>query len=270
MAHEQYKEMIAAQSLGALDESEAQALAAHLEGCGECRAEMIEFDVTAAFLAFDAKPLKPSPELRAKILSSVSTPMFERLRRNSEAASAEKVTQMPVAPAPQSRWQAWAAIAASVLFVVSAIGLALLWRENNRRREEIARMTNQAQQTNREMAEQSEALSILTGPGARMASLTGTSMAPTAHATLAYNESGRAILMTKDLPPAPAGKAYQLWFISKGQPLPGKSFQTDPSGAGMMKDQIPDHALNAVFAITLEPEGGVQKPTGQLYMKSGS
>ncbi len=37
----------------------------------------------------------------------------------------------------------------------------------------------------------------------------------------------------------------------------------------MLKDQIPAHALNAVFAITLEPENGVEKPTGEIYLKSG-
>ncbi len=268
MAHDDYIQMMAAQSLSALDESDARTLEAHLAGCEECRLEMSEWEETAAFISLDAEPLQPSPELRARILSSVSTPMFERLRRDSEAA---KVIDMPVVAArPSSRWQTWTAIAASVLFVVSAIGLALLWRQNSENREELARLTDQAEQMNREVTEQRDAMTILTGPGARLAALAGTNMAPTAHATLAYNQSGRAILMTKDLPPAPAGKAYQLWFIAGGQPLPGKVFHTDRSGAGMLKDQIPDHALNAVFAITLEPEGGVEKPTGQIYLKSGS
>lgn len=268
MAHDDYIEMMAAQSLSALDESEARALKAHLADCEECRLEMCEWEETAAFLALDAKPLQPSPELRARILSSIGTPMFERLRRDSEAA---KVIEMPsVAARPSSQWQTWIAIAASVLFVVSAIGLALLWRQNNETQKELARLTNQSEQIKRELNEQRDAMAILTGPGARMAALAGTNMAPTAHATLAYDQTGRAILMAKDLPPAPAGKAYQLWFIAGGQPLPGKVFHTDRSGAGMLKDQIPDHALNAVFAITLEPEGGVEKPTGQIYLKSGS
>ncbi len=268
MAHDDYKQMLAAQSLGALDESEARTLEVHLASCEECRLEIGDWEETAAFLALDAEPLQPSPELRARILSSISTPMFERLRWDSEAA---KVIEMPtVASRPASHWQAWAAIAASVLFVVSAIGLALMWRQNNENRKEIALLTNQSEQINRELNEQRDALTILTGPGARMTALAGTKMAPTAHATLAYDQTGRAILMTKDLPPAPTGKAYQLWFIAGGQPLPGKVFHTDRSGTGTLKDQIPDHALNAVFAITLEPEAGVEKPTGEIYLKSGS
>jgi hypothetical protein len=39
----------------------------------------------------------------------------------------------------------------------------------------------------------------------------------------------------------------------------------------MMNDQIPREALNAsAFAITMEPESGVDKPTGEIYLKSGS
>lgn len=269
MQHDDYKQMMAAQSLSALDEGEAQALATHLASCAECRLEMGEWEETAAWLALDAQPLRPSPELRAKILSSVRTPMFERLRKDSETAA--KVVEMPQAvPRPRSQWPAWAAIAASVLFVASAIGLALLWRQNNEQQAEITQLRNQSEQAKREVQEQRETLSILSGPGARMTALAGTPKAPAARAMLAYDQTGRAVLMAKDLPPAPAGKAYQLWFIAGGQPLPGKVFQTDGSGGGMLKDQIPDHALNAVFAITLEPESGVEKPTGEIYLKSGS
>ena len=70
---------------------------------------------------------------------------------------------------------------------------------------------------------------------------------------------------------APAGKAYQLWFIKDGKKMPGNVFKTDPSGSGTLKDQMPAEALSAVvFAITLEPENGVPAPTGAIYLVSGS
>jgi len=104
-----------------------------------------------------------------------------------------------------------------------------------------------------------------------MMELAGTKLVPEAHGMLAYDKNGRAILMAKGLPPAPAGMAYQLWFIAGGQPMPGKVFRTDASGAGTLKDQVPAQARTAaVFAITLEPEKGVQSPTGQIYLSSPS
>jgi anti-sigma-K factor RskA len=104
-----------------------------------------------------------------------------------------------------------------------------------------------------------------------MMELAGTKVMPQAHAMLAYDKNGRAILMAKGLPPAPAGKAYQLWFIAGGQPMPGKVFTTDASGSGSLNDQTPPEARNsAVFAITLEPENGVKSPTGEMYLISAS
>jgi anti-sigma-K factor RskA len=122
-----------------------------------------------------------------------------------------------------------------------------------------------------QLERQREAIEIVATPGTRMTELTGTSVVPGAHAMLAYDRSGRAILLAKGLPPAPAGKAYQLWFITGGRPMPGKVFLTDASGAGTLNDQVPTEALNtAVFAITLEPESGVRAPTGAIYLSSGS
>ena len=101
-----------------------------------------------------------------------------------------------------------------------------------------------------------------------MAELAGTKDAPSAHAMLAVDsKSGHAMLMAKGLPQAPAGKAYQLWFIAGTRPIPGKVFKPDPSGNAMLDDQLPAAALNAAtFAVTLEPQNGVPTPTGSMYL----
>ncbi len=74
MAHEDYKEMLAAQALNALEATEVRELEAHLQGCAECRSQLTEWEDTAATLAFaslEARLLKPSPELRGRILEAV-------------------------------------------------------------------------------------------------------------------------------------------------------------------------------------------------------
>jgi anti-sigma-K factor RskA len=118
-------------------------------------------------------------------------------------------------------------------------------------------------------AQQREAMEIVTAPGARMAELAGTKEMPGAHGMVAFDKNGRAILMAKGLPRPPAGKAYQLWFIAGGKPMPGKVFMTDESGMGSLTDYMPKEAMeSAVFAITLEPSGGVPAPTGAIYLRS--
>ena len=143
-------------------------------------------------------------------------------------------------------------------------GLFVLWKQNREAKEEIRLLTEQRR-------EAQEKLAVLLDPGSRMTELAGTKVMPGAHAMLVHDKNGRVILMAKGLPPAPAGKAYQLWFIAGGKPMPGKVFTTDASGVATLEDQIPSEARNAaVFAITLEPERGVQSPTGEMYLISSS
>lgn len=264
-----------AHALTALDESEARALEAHLQTCADCRVEMDHWRESAALLAFEARPLEPSAQLRARILQDLETASdlekkTESLKANRAAAS--NVIELPrVSKHTWTSVQTWGPIAAALVFVALILSLAVLWKQNNTAKQELGRLSNQIHETEQQLAREREAIAILTTPGARMAELSGTSSAPSAHAMLAYDKNGRAILIAKGLPLAPAGKAYQLWFIAGGQPIPGKVFSAAASGEGALYDQIPSVALNnAVFAITLEPESGVRAPTGAILLRSGS
>ena len=56
---------------------------------------------------------------------------------------------------------------------------------------------------------------FLASPDTATIVLAGTEQAPKARLKLAYDRSsGRALLFGYDVPPAPEGKSYQLWFIA--------------------------------------------------------
>jgi anti-sigma-K factor RskA len=98
-------------------------------------------------------------------------------------------------------------------------------------------------------------------------------MAERARARLTFDaQTGRAMLTAADLPPAPPGKAYQLWFIAAGKPpMPGSVFRPDAHGHAEMHENIPPEGRTAaVFAVTLEPAGGTSAPTGEIYLKSSA
>jgi anti-sigma-K factor RskA len=261
MAHQDYKEMLTAAALGALDASEAQLLETHLRGCADCRQEHDQWQETAAWLALTAETQEPSQKVRTELLKKIRS-----------SSSAEEVFLGTVVKMPSLAWsgaQQWGAIAAAITIVGLSVALFLLWRQNVATRMEMAQLGQQVEQTRQELARQREAARIVSSPGARMMELGGTEMAPAAHAMLAFDQSGRAVLMAKNLPPPPPGKAYQLWFIAGGNKMPGKLFTTTDSGDGMLSDQVPESARgSAVFAITLEPEQGVTSPTGQIYLVS--
>ena len=120
MVHEEYKEMIPARALSALDAAEAQALNEHLENCAECRKELEEWQATAATLALTADPVEPSPAVRERILSEVRKDL-----------SSPQV--LPFRSTPRNIWTSFGslgAMAAVVLLTALIVGLVVLWRQN--------------------------------------------------------------------------------------------------------------------------------------------
>lgn len=270
--HEDYKEMLAAHGLRALDPAEARELETHLRACADCRRELSEWEATAAALALDAAPLAPAPELRDRILETVRADAgnTKSASRNTGRENS-KVVSLRVQQKSALAIPSWFAIAAGLVFVVLLGALFVLWQQNKAARQELAQLAAQVEETRRQAAREREVIELVSAPGARVSELAGTSEMPGAHGMVAYDKNGRAILMAKGLPAPPAGKAYQLWFIAGGKPLPGKVFTTDAAGAGTLTDNMPSAAMNSpIFAITLEPAGGVPAPTGAIYLSSGA
>ena len=277
-AHQEYKEILATYALSALEAEEAGALEAHLAACAECRAELEQWRDVAAALALSAESAEPSAQLRGRILdgvhglprpSSAEAGAREGGTSAGESTDRSNIIQISQTLRPSlSPVLKFAALAASVAFIALATSLVVLWKRDDARRAEIVRLSNRLNQTEEELARARDATELLTAPGARIMELTGTGLAQRSRAKLFYDrDTGRAMLFAYDLPAAPQGKAYQLWFIAGGHPLPGGVFKTDTAGRAVMRDQVPAEGRNAtLFAVTLEPEKGVSAPTGEKYL----
>jgi anti-sigma-K factor RskA len=279
MTHEDYKELLAAKALTALDAEDARSLNTHLESCAACHLELGEWEETASLLALEAASLEPSAQLRRRILESVrgeqgkAESVNDRAKVPDEyAAGASDAKVLAFERRPRNVWSSlgsFGAIAASVLVVVLIGSLVVLWQQNLKTQSDLARLSNELRQAREQLARERKIGLLLTSPGAHMAALAGTNVAPGAHAMLAYDKTGHAMLMATGLPAAPQGMAYQLWYIKDNQKMPGKVFATDAVGNGMLEDQIPAVARDAaVFAVTLEPAAGVEIPTGSIYLLS--
>jgi len=100
-----------------------------------------------------------------------------------------------------------------------------------------------------------------------MADLAEQMSARDAHCHESLNDkTGRVMMLASGLPAAPAGKAYQLWFIVGNQKVPGRVFTTDSTGNGDFEGSDPGCRIGwpVFFAVTLEPAGGVKSPTGDI------
>lgn len=247
MVHDDYKQMIPARALSALDEAEARAFNDHLAECDECLSELQEWEATAAAMAISATPMEPSPKVRERILSEI----------RNDVAGGEVI---PFRSATRNIWTSFGslgAIAAVILVTALLVGLIVLWKENRAKQAELARWE--------------EFLQLISTPGARLTELQGVDLGGGATAKLVYDNTGRAMLIANKLPSVPQGKAYQLWFIVGNNPIPGRTFLPDDAGRGILKDQLPTDALqSAIFAITVEPENGVRLPTGPIYLRSSA
>ena len=179
--------------------------------------------------------------------------------------------------AVQRRGRAWkyGAVAASLVAVALLVGLVALWQRDQAMQTELARLSAQTTEaeaqrnrTAQELAREREAREIINAPAGRLATLAGTAAAPGARARVAYDQqTGRAVLFAQGLPPAPAGKAYQLWFVAGDKPLPGGVFTTDAEGRAVFYDLVPPEGRAApLFVVTLEPSAGVNAPTGDKYL----
>jgi len=108
------------------------------------------------------------------------------------------------------------------------------------------------------------------GPDARVARLAGLDPAPSANGTVALNHSqGTAMLEVNGLPPTPDDKEYEVWWIGAKQgPMRAGLFEPLSHGATIVSlDLPPAGEVVLASAITLEPRGGVEKPSGAMYLK---
>ncbi|HEX8291809.1 MAG TPA: anti-sigma factor [Pyrinomonadaceae bacterium] len=299
MRHEEYKQLLALEAVGALDREERARLGEHLPACAECREELREMSDAAASLLYTVAPARPSPELRAGILarvravdpSEVFADPSEVAAPSRGSAPSESTARAEAPAAPRdlrallrdlSLWQIFAwrpalglgAAAAALAVVLLGLTSLALWNRARSLGAEVASLHNRLRAAENEVSGQREQLAsaravdeLLASPAVRVAELSGKKPAPQAHAMLAYDRStGRAVVMATGLPPCPAGHAYQLWLIADNKPLPGGTFKSDAQGRARMSDSLPpDHAA-PTFAVTLEREGGVPAPEGDIFL----
>jgi anti-sigma-K factor RskA len=91
--HDRWEEDAAAHALGALDGEESAAFEAHMEGCEECRVELVRLMSTVELLPASVEQLTPPPSLRRELMATVRA---EAARPTSgSGASARRRFRLP-------------------------------------------------------------------------------------------------------------------------------------------------------------------------------
>ncbi|GEM_PF-5476222 len=270
--------MLPAYALDSLDAEDMCELENYLQTNEVLRYELEEWRETASLLAYTAPVIEPSDSVREKLFANIR---LKNTAQKDVAPIEEKTAQSNnVIPFPtqktKSTWNAFQvvmAVAASVAIVFLASLLWMTIQDNKRNQTEIAELKRSLEQTQKDLAQTQEE-NVLGSPEANKVALAGLGTAPKAQAFLAYDKkTGNAVLVADNLPSVPAGKAYQIWYITDmSNPTPGKTFKPDANGKAVLRDRIPSGSIQAsVFAVTIEDEKGATSPAlDTICLKSAS
>jgi hypothetical protein len=115
---------------------------------------------------------------------------------------------------------------------------------------------------------QAEILRLVGGPRVLTASLAPQGAAAGAGRVLLDANTGDAAIVLSGLPPAEAGKTYELWAIRGARPPEPAGLVTlaDPSGGAVRVPKVTRPSEVTAFAVSIEPLGGSPAPTGPVIL----
>lgn len=257
MHSERFEELAASSALGVPLGDDAAAFARHLAECETCRILVAENREAAALLGGSIPAVAPRPEVKRRLLASLSEPG----------------ARVPSGASPSSRLPAWLLAAAAVLLVVfMGWDDARLRRERSDLRSQTAFLAAKVSSAERDIARRDLQARVLESEDLRVLALGGKDPQPSARARVYWSaRAKRGVLLAGNLQPLPAGKQYELWVFSAGKPVPAGVFDADTEGRAFVESSdlsSIDTAQN--FAVTIEPRGGVPAPTGPIVLVGAS
>lgn len=231
----------AAYALDAVDADERAAFEEHLADCDVCRADVEAFRDTAAGLG---------ASLSASPASSLRDIVLTRIAATRQDAPITGPSVISLDAARRRRRTAWIAglAGAAAASVAAVIGLATIERGSSSDPFATALAT------------------VMEQPDSQVLDLEVQGSA-VGDFRVAWSDSlGRAVLIGEDLPPAPDGKAYELWLITPDQSM--AMYVLDPADDGDVHVALDAPASPSAWAITVEPEEGTPTATGDIIFVS--
>lgn len=270
-------------ALGALSQHEARAFEVHLrQGCDICLRELNEFAGVVDALSASAAEIAPPNYLR-DLLGA-------RIEKESSLGSTDGHVEAQVYPFPErtpttappelrgtlfTGWLPWAV--AACLLIAFAYTL-ISWRGDHRQlqavanqnadtRQQLAELREQVAHENARARELEAINSVLDSPQRSVIAMAGLEAAPNASGNIYWDHQKNRLAVTANLPPAPAGKVYQLWMVTPNAKISAGLIEPDSRGHGFVVVDVPlGTSQIQAAAITLEPEGGSPQPTMPIYV----
>jgi Anti-sigma-K factor rskA len=232
-AHDWYLENRVAFATRSLDAKEESLFASHLSRCHECRIAVGQLDRELAWLPMGVSPVAPRPGLSHALIEHVLRP--ERPWRR--------------------RWWVWASSVAAAAVLAVAVRL---WTDAHR---EIHQLRSALAARQGRLAAIEDSLSAILG-AERVLQKTISGPGYEGGVLIFYDQdTQRWNVVVHDLPAAPAGEAYQLWFATGAGLLPGPEIRVNGSRPTFLTLPAPGPSGAVIGAVlTVGPASG---PSGQ-------
>jgi anti-sigma-K factor RskA len=260
---DQFRELIEAYALGALDPEDRTALEAHLAtGCPDCAKAVEEARWLVSQLAYAAPEAAPSDMLKGRLMQTV----------RAEAQSQAKPHVLPGKSAIP--FWLWAGVAALLVFsIYSAWNARRLNNEIRQANERAAALIHEREKTEQELALAKREAMILMDPNSvKIALKSGNAQGPQLEAK--WHSQLGVVVMGENIPMPSPHHVLQLWFIPKkaGQmPMPSMMIRPDANGKFVLLVSNPPESMDATkaLAISEEPEGGSAWPSNPPRYSGG-
>ena len=254
--NDQFREVVEAYALGALDPEDRAALETHLAVCADCEKAVEEARWLVSQLAYSAPEAAPSDMLKGRLMRTV---------RAEAQADAQSKPHVLSAKSGIPIWL-WAAVAALALFsVYSTWNARRLENEIRKTNERAAILLAERQKTQEQLAEAKRGAMIMMDPSSHKIALWGEHAHPETLEAKWHAEMGLCVMGDK-VPMPSANHVLQVWFIPKAKdakPMPSMMVRPDASGKLMFLISNPPEPMDdtKAIAITEEPAGGSAWPT---------
>lgn len=268
--HDELRDSLAAEALGALHGPERDVLLVHLAECEECARELAGMRATADQLAFAvptvALDADRSTRLRARLVARAAADA--RPAGDPQDAPVLPLRREPAAAPRRARPAGWWAAAAAVALLLGAgVYAASLGRRVEALRGRLAAVQSEREALRGELVRRDETLTGLAAPGVRVIDVASPERRAPSGRMFWNPRNGTWTFFARDLPPVGDGREYQLWLVTPTGPLSAGTFRPGPGGSAQVSARydLPADSLRAI-AVTEEPAGGVPSPTGEVVV----
>ncbi len=247
-------------ALGALEGDEKLAIESHISTCADCARKLAEAQGRISLLALSVPQSDPSPIVKERLMAQIHASPD----RVAAPIGAPRSVQPATGGGFFGRW--WAAVLIPVGAAL-AIATIVLWSQKIQLDHQLADMRVSIAKQQAQLDEARDLAALFEAKDTITIALAPQPGTPPTSAHVMYNAKMGMLMYDGNLDPIPADKSYQLWLVPmNGNPINAGVFNPVAGQSDHWMMKLPPGTLPKAFAITLEPAGGMPRPTGRMVL----